>query len=149
VLHAAEATLGATKATLEGRLSRGAADAPWHAAGKTAFTDFDPAAWWPGPTDSPLARGPNRLNAKGTFDLDLPLASSATPFQRLAATRGKASLAVAESLLAGVPLQGEATYANNNGDARSRIEIVAAGNRVLAEGRIAANPAQDAWQLTI
>ncbi|MDQ6627660.1 MAG: hypothetical protein M3Z29_04310, partial [Pseudomonadota bacterium] len=70
-LHSAEASLGTARASLAGRMTRPAADAPWHAAGRVALSDFDPAPWWPGPPDSLLSRGPNRLNAKGDFDVVL------------------------------------------------------------------------------
>ena len=127
LLRSAEASLGAARATLTGRLSRANAEARWHASGKTTLVDFDPAPWWPGATDSLLARGANRLNLKGEFELDLPVATTASAFQLLAATRGKATLALSDSQLAGVPLQGEASYANSNGDARSTVEL--AGRR--------------------
>jgi len=149
LLRSAEASLGAARASLAGRLSRASADAPWHASGKAALVDFDPAPWWPGDADSLLARGVNRLHMKGEFELDLPVASTGSALQLLAATRGKATLALADSLLAGVPLHGEASYANSNGDARSTVELLAAGNRVHAEGQLAAKPAQDAWQVSI
>jgi len=149
LLRSAEASLGAARATLAGRLSRTGADAPWRASGKASLVEFDPAPWWPGATDSLLARGVNRLNMKGEFELDLPSASAGSAFQLLAATRGKATLVLAESLLAGVPLQGEASYANSNGDVRSSLELLAAGNRLHAQGQLAAKPAQDAWQVSI
>ncbi|MEO5880917.1 MAG: hypothetical protein ABIQ06_00735, partial [Caldimonas sp.] len=149
VLRSAEAGLGAARATLAGRLSRTGTGAPWHASGKAALAEFDPAPWWPGAADSLLARGPNRLNMKGEFKLDLPVASSASAFKWLAATRGTATLALTDSLLAGVPLQGEASHANNNGDARFIVDLVAAGNRMQTQGRIAADPAEDAWQVSI
>ncbi len=149
VLRSAEANLGAARATVAGRLSRASTEAAWHASGKTTLVDFDPAPWWPGATDSLLARGANRLNMKGEFELDLPAASSGTAFQLLAAMRGKATLALADSLLVGVPLHGEASYANSNGDVRSTVELLAGGNRLHAQGQLAARPAQDAWQLSI
>jgi translocation and assembly module TamB len=133
----AEASLGGARATLAGRLTRAAANAPWHAAGRTTLADFDPAPWWPGEANSLLTRGTNRLNLKGEFDLDLPRATDAPAFKLLAATRGKATLALAESQLAGVPLLGEASYANSDGNARAKVDLVATGNRLLVEGRFA------------
>ncbi len=148
-LRSAEASSGTARATLAGRLSRAATSAPWHAAGRTTLADFDPAPWWPGAADSLLARGVNRLNVKGEFELDLPLSTEAPAFALLAATRGKAALSIGESLLAGVPLNGEASYANNDGAARTTLELVAAGNRLQADGRIAAAAAQDRWQFKV
>ena len=149
LLRSAEASLGAARATLAGRLGRASADAPWHASGKASLVDFDPAPWWPGAPDSLLARGANHLNMKGEFELDLPSASAGSAFQLLAATRGKATLALADSLLAGVSLHGEASYANSSGDARTSVELLAAGNHLRVQGQLAARPAQDAWQVSI
>ena len=141
LLRSAEASLGAARATLAGRLSRASANAPWHASGRTALIDFDPAPWWPGATDSLLARGANRLNLKGEFDLDLPAASSAaSAFQLLAATRGKATLALTDSQLAGVPLQGEASYANSNGDASATVELRGRGQPRPRPGAVRRQP---------
>ena len=46
--------------------------------GRIKLAAFDPALWWPGSAGStPLARGPNRLDAQGEFDLALPPAGLA------------------------------------------------------------------------
>ena len=69
---------------------------------------FDPAPWWPGGADSLLARGANRLNAKGDFDLRP--ARRRTPRERVRRCsrrrRGTATLDVVDSLLAGIALAG-------------------------------------------
>lgn len=147
-LRTFEARLGQAAARLSGKLTRTKADAPWRAAGQLAVADFDPAPWWPGA--SGLARGRNELNAKGSFDLVLPTAAGASIYDVLNATRGKANVSIDHSLLAGVPLEGHAAFVNNDGRAQPKIEFTAAGNRVSAEGKVAAKgSAGDQWQLTI
>ena len=153
-LRAFEARLGEASANLSGKLSRAKADAPWRAAGKLAVADFDPVPWWPGASGSSLSRGRNALNAKGSFDLVLPTAANASPYDTLNATRGKANVSIDNSMLAGVPLEGQAAFVNSDGRAQPKLDIAAAGNRLSAEGKVAASPgaggsAGDQWQLTI
>ncbi|MEO7057318.1 MAG: translocation/assembly module TamB domain-containing protein [Caldimonas sp.] len=159
-LRSVEATLGDASATLSGKLARANASAPWRATGKLAVAGFDPAPWWPGAAGTGLGRGPNALNAKGTFDLVLPAASTGTVFDALNATRGQAALAIERSVVAGVPIEGQAAFVNDDGQARPKIDIVAAGNRLSAEGRVGASAkggkgargnagTRDQWQLTI
>jgi translocation and assembly module TamB len=147
-LRSVEASLGSARATLAAHLTRDAADAPWHAAGNATLVDFDPAPWWPGAADSVFSRGPNRLNAKSEFDLLLPASNAPGALELLVATRGHATLALADSALAGVPLEGQASFANGDGVAQPAFDLVAAGNRVHAQGRIAAG-GRDAWQANI
>ena len=148
-LRSLEASLGSAKATLVARAARKTTSAPWHATGRAALVDFDPAPWWPGAVDSLLSRGVNRINAKGDFDLDLPAAAPAGAFEALVAMRGKATLSLADSALAGVPIEGEAHVVNSDGTARPVLDLIAAGNHVHGEGRIAALDRQDSWQLAI
>ena len=147
-VRSAEASLGSAKATLAARLTRAAASAPWQAAGRATLVDFDPAPWWHGAADSVLSRGTNRLNAKGDFDLALPASATAGALDLLAATRGKASLSLADSALAGVPLEGNASFANGDGVAQPAFDLVAAGNRIRAQGRIATG-GRDTWQASV
>ena len=148
-LRSAEASLGGAKVTLAGKLHRSTTNAPWQATGLATMVDFDPAPWWPGSADSLLARGANRLNMKGEFDLGLRAATGAPAFDQLVATRGTAKVSLADSTLAGVPLQGEASFTNSDGTARPAFDIVAAGNHVNALGRIGTAGAQDNWQVAI
>jgi translocation and assembly module TamB len=148
-LRSAEASLGGARATLSARATRNADSAPWRVAGNATLADFDPAPWWPGKTDSLLSRGVNRLNAKSAFDLTLPASAPAGALPLLAALRGKASLALADSALAGVPLEGVASFANGDGTAQPKLDLVAAGNHVHVEGQVAAAGDRDHWQATI
>jgi len=150
-LRTAEASAGAAKATLSGRLTRTAAGAPWHAAGGVQLADFDPAPWWPGSAGGVLGRGANRLNATGEFDLSLPNTTSThSTLEAIAGTRGTARVSIAHSVLAGVPLEGVASFANSDGRARPAFDIVAAGNRLSAKGVLAApGQANDEWKVGI
>ncbi len=148
-LSSAEASLGGAKATLVGKLHRSAATHPWQATGRATMVDFDPAPWWPGGADSLLKRGANLINAKGEFDLALPVGAGASMLDQVVATRGSAKVSLGASTLAGVPLQGEASFANGDGTARPTFDIVAAGNHVNAQGRIGSMGAQDHWQLAV
>ena len=143
-----EASAGTARATLAGRLARAGATAPWRATGKAALADFDPAPWWPGATDSWLSRGVNRLDAKGDFDLVLQPATS-DAYAWLAATRGRAHVVVANSLVAGVAIAGDASFVNSDGAAKPVLDLVAGGNTLRAQGRLAATGGRDEWQLAI
>ncbi|MEP7140030.1 MAG: translocation/assembly module TamB domain-containing protein, partial [Caldimonas sp.] len=147
-LRSAEARAGKARATLSGRLVRSDANAPWHATGKAALADFDPAPWWPGATDSLWSRGVNRLDAKGDFDLVLQ-ASNGDLYAQLAALRGRAHVAVADSLIAGVAITGSAALVNPDGAARPTLDLVAGGNTVHAQGRLGASGGRDEWQLAV
>ena len=143
-----EASAGTAKASLAGRLVRTAVDAPWRAIGKAALVDFDPAPWWPGATDSLWSRGTNRLDAKADFDLVLQ-PSTGEVYAQLAATRGQAHVAIANSLVAGVAIAGNAGLVNSDGAAKPTLDLVAGGNSVRAQGRLAASGGRDEWQLAV
>ena len=148
-VRSAEATLGDAKATLAARLRRSAADAPWQTTGRATMTRFDPAPWWPGSADSLLARGSNRLNLEAEFDVTWRAGASASILDQIVASRGNARLSLTDSTLAGVSLQGDASFANSDGTALPVFDITAAGNRLKGQGRIGASGAQDTWQLAI
>jgi translocation and assembly module TamB len=145
-VHAA--TSGA-RADLTGTLERDAADAPWRVGGQLALVDFDPSAWWPGPAGSAWRAGPHRLNAKGDFKLALPAETDRlATLDGLIALRGDANLKLANSVLAGVPLQGTLAF-KNNGAAEPRIDLDAAGNRLQAEGHIETKGSADRWRVQL
>ena len=150
-LRVAEATLGSAKASLAGKLSRAKAEASWRAVGRLAIAGFDPAPWWPGSSGGVLTRGSNRIDAKGDFDLLLAPAAgpSASLLDELRALRGKASLALASSTLAGVPLAGNASFTADGGPARLSFDVAAAGNRAQGKGRIESAGSADDWQLEV
>ena len=47
------------------------------------------------------------------------------------------------------PLEGEASFANGDGTAQPKLDLVAAGNHVHVEGQVAAAGSRDHWQATI
>ena len=148
-LRSAEARSGDAKASASGRLVRTSSDAPWRATGRIALVDIDPALWWPGSPGALLARGTNRLNADGDIDLLLPRSADGTAYALLAAMRGHAKVTLNDSLLAGVPLAGQASFDNSDGVAQPSLDLVAANNSVKVRGRIAAAAAADAWSIDI
>ena len=126
------ARTGGALATLAGEARRASDSAPWQAQGRATLVDFDPLPWWPGRTDSPWRRGTNRLNAAGTFDLLVPVDHTAP----LTAWRGNAQLTLANSLVAGTPVDGQATLRSQDGGmAEAALSLQVADNRLQAQGR--------------
>jgi len=128
---------------------RAGTERPWRASGKLRVADFDPLPWWPGRTDSPLLHGSNRVNADAEFDVTLAAArGDRALLEAVAATRGRAELRVHDSTLGGVAVEGTASLANDDGNARATFDVVAAGNRANAHGQLARD-GNDAWQVAI
>ena len=156
-LRNAQLGAGAARASVSGQASRPAAGAAWQLKGNAALADFDPALWWRGREDSPWRRGPHKLNARGEFDLMLPVtpataaAATTSALTRWAALRGEASVKVADSLLAGVPLRGELALNATAGRPQATLKAELDGNRVDASARLGAarDGADDAWELTL
>ena len=148
-LRSAEARSGDARATATAKLSRATPEAAWRAIGRVALAAFDPAPWWPGGADALLARGTNRLDAEGEFDLQLPRGADSSVYAMLAATRGHAKVRLDNSTLAGVPLAGQAGFDNSDGAARPSLDLVAGANSFKASGRIAASGTGDAWMVDI
>ncbi len=153
-LRDAKALAGGAQATLSGLVTRVNTEAPWVIKGKTALVDFDPSPWWPGTDDSPWRQGPHKLNAKGDLDITLPAdVGQRKSTDLLTALRGQAAIRFDNSLLAGVPLTGEATLRSTDGAvALPTLKLDAAGNSLQAQGRIgvaAKAGANDAWDVTI
>ncbi|MDL2338831.1 MAG: translocation/assembly module TamB domain-containing protein [Pseudomonadota bacterium] len=158
-LHEARARAGGASATLTGSATRAAPSEPWQAKGRAALVDFDPLPWWPGREDSPWRRGPHRVNATGDFDVQWPQDSAAP----LTSVRGSAQVVIANSVLAGTPVEGQASLRSLDSDhADAALTLQIAGNRLQAQGRFAtvvapgtANAAtagagrSDHWDLTL
>ena len=150
-LPVVEAALGKATASASAKLARTDVDAPWRATGKLSLANFDPLPWWPGGADAMLARGANRLNVDGDFDLTLDQnTASLSILDALAATRGRADARVRASTLAGVPIEGSATFVNSDGRARPGFDLVAAGNHASGHGQLAPKGSSaDEWQLSV
>lgn len=157
-----QARSGDASATLAGQLTREKRGTAWRVVAKASVVEFDPSPWWPGPEDSPWRRGPHRLNAKGEADLTLPPEPGTRPLiEQLASLRGQASVALGDSVLAGVPLSGEASLnIEDTTRALPRLELDLAGNRISAQGELnlatgagsaaaAGTGAGDRWDLSV
>ena len=72
--------------------------------------------------------------------------SSGDVYAQLAATRGQAHVAIADSVVAGVAVAGSASLVNSDGAAKPTLDLVAGGNSVHAQGRLAASGGRDEWQ---
>jgi translocation and assembly module TamB len=155
-----KAVVGDAKATFSGVMQRPDARAAWSVKGNSSLVDFDPLPWWQGPENSAWRQGQHRLNTTAEFDVKLPLAlfDTALPLaQRVAAVQGQASVNVARSLLAGVPLQGEASLRTApDGQLKTAVKLDAAGNTVNASGSLAAVldnvknlGSSDAWTVNV
>ncbi|MDO9313412.1 MAG: translocation/assembly module TamB domain-containing protein [Burkholderiaceae bacterium] len=133
-LREARASAGAASATLAGTANRASPAAAWQVQGHVALVDFDPLPWWPGREDSPWRRGPHRVNASGDFDVALPT----DPAASLTAVRGKAQVAIVNSVLAGTPVEGQASLRSvDNDQADATLALQVAGNSLKAQGRFA------------
>lgn len=149
----AQARTGGARASFAGFAQHETERAPWQIKGQANLVDFDPAPWWPGSDDSPLRKGPNRLNAKADIDISAPLSSgSANVIDRLSTLRGRANVAIVNSVLAGVPLNGDIGLKSaDGGTAAASLKLDAGGNRISADGRLNAsrNGAGDQWDVSI
>jgi translocation and assembly module TamB len=141
----AEATL-VMKGTAE-RAPRNA-DA-WHAAGSLEVSQLDPARFGvlPSPADP---RAASRIDATLRFDLEGDESARGSWLERIDALRGSADLVVGDSRLAGVPVQGGATF-RHAAAAPASIEahLQVAGNHARLEGRFDRTGEADAWQALV
>ncbi|WP_280154372.1 translocation/assembly module TamB domain-containing protein [Piscinibacter sp. XHJ-5] len=143
------ATSGSSRALAKGKAARDAAGAPWHADGHLSLSDFDLRPWWPGAADSPLRRSPSRLAAEADFRLTVPNAAPGVEIAAWLATwQGSADLRVAPSVVAGVPVQGEASLRATGGadGLQATVKAEAAGNSLTAKGRLERDPYKDHWE---
>ena len=144
---------GGGRASIIGVATQAAAAAPWAVKARAALVDFDPAVWWPGREDAAWRKAVNRLNANGTLALNLPATGAELPLAGwLAAVRGEADFSIADSLLAGVPLTGEASLRSAaDGLLVPTVRLDVAGNSVRAQGRLSAvgNGANDALDVSV
>ncbi|MBV9889931.1 MAG: translocation/assembly module TamB domain-containing protein, partial [Rhizobacter sp.] len=148
-IRSIEASAGSARASGNARLVRSASAQPWRANAKVRLVDFDPMPWWPGRADSPLAHGMNRVNADAEFDIVLAGAQGdRAVLDRIAATRGTGALRIHDSVLGGVAVEGSASFTNDDGRARTALDVAAAGNRASGQGQLGAAGA-DAWQVAI
>ena len=125
-LKAGAASLGAA-----GALSR-ARDGTWQGDLHAQWTQLDPGAWWQLADSGPLHDGPNALN--GT--LALHLASAPAAWQGLAGLHGKVDLTLADSLVAGLPLDGKASVDAMGTPWALAAQLHSGGNEAKADGSL-------------
>jgi translocation and assembly module TamB len=129
----------------------------WQLASQGRLQRFDPLPWFPGPEGSAWRRGPHRLT--GTWNLDLALPERTLrlpPLRWLQSLQGEGQLQISDSLLAGVPLQGQLRLQRDPAAAtaqRSQAsgELRLGSNRLTLQGRgdPAARGDDDRWQLEL
>ncbi len=138
LLRQLRASAGNAVAQLSASAERGAAGT-WQVKTEGSLVDFDPVLWWPGAPGSAWRQGPHRVSAGWQLDLRLPAnAAQLAPLRLAQSTAGSGAVRLQESLLAGVPLQGELTLDFQGaqsipGTLRGQLRV--AGNSLVLEGR--------------
>lgn len=133
---------GAAQASLGGELQRASASAPWLVKGQAQLQAFDPLLWWPGGAPASARSGNTQLNANATVDLSVAAAPTspdtpATWQTSLARLAGQAKLTLRNSLLVGVPVEGDvAIQQSATAPANGSAQLQLAGNRLNAEASL-------------
>ncbi len=138
LLRQLRASAGSAVAQLSARAERAAANG-WQLKTEGSLVDFDPVLWWPGAEGSAWRQGPHRVSAEWQLDLRLPAnALQLAPVQLAQSTAASGVVRLTESMLAGVPLQGELTLGYQPGAAipgSLHGEFRVGGNSLRLEGR--------------
>jgi translocation and assembly module TamB len=103
--------------------------------GAGSLERFDPSVWWPGAPGSAWRRGPHRLN--GTFAVDARPAAGGGALARW--PLGAATVTLADSVMAGLPLSAQAELRRGaDGPASARVVAAAGPNRVDIDAELGA-----------
>jgi translocation and assembly module TamB len=129
---------GSATASASGALSRGKDDA-WQGDLHAQWAQLDPGAWVRLADSGPLRDGPNLLN--GT--LALHLANAPAGWQGLAAIHGRADLVVADSLVAGLALDGKAALDAMGAPWAVSAQVHSGGNEARVDGAISPGHVND------
>ena len=165
---------GQASLSIDGKVARANATAPWEVKADAAMRDFDPRAWLPTSNDAAWRRRASSIDAKAVVDIRFdparhaaiaagqPAAKSdpvaqamAALYEVLAALRGNAELTLNPSSLAGIPLDGKLTMKvagtqPGPGEADLDVALRTGGNRLDARLRTRADrPAADQLKLSI
>ena len=140
---------GAAQAVLAGELQRANTTAPWQAKAQAQLKAFDPLLWWPGGAPASARNSTTQLNAQATVDMAVAAspASPDTPATwqtRLARLAGQARLTLRNSLLVGLPVDGDvALQQSATAPATATAQLQLGGNRINAQASLspAAGPA--------
>ena len=122
---------GAASVSAAGALSRDKGGA-WQGDAHAQWAQLDPGAWWRLADAGPLHDGPNVLNGS----LTLHLASAPADWQGLAGIHAKADLVLADSLLAGLALDGKAALDALGAPWAVSAEVHSGGNQAHVDGAI-------------
>ncbi len=142
------ARAGDARARLVGRAERDPTDRGWSLAADARLDRFDPLPFWSGREDSPWRRGPHRLNASAKAELRVVPPRTASLDAWIGALRGDATLVLADSVLAAVPLAGELSLAARDAGLSPEGSLAAGGNRVAFDGTVARGGA-DRWNARV
>ena len=159
-LKQVQARTGAASADGQARLQRSSPNAPWQLLTQGELANFDPVPWIPGDASAEgtaWRRWPHKLSGQWQFDVRLPAgAERLAPLALAQGLAGNGSLQLKDSVLAGLPLQAQATLnytpgtgaLANTGNGSLQLQLNLAGNSFSAEG--SGNPAgtgeSDQWR---
>ena len=139
-LHLQKAEAQAGEALASAQLDLRWQPTGWQAEASAQWQRFDPRPWWRGAPGSPWRTGPHRLDGqlRTTLRSTQPLATWAQRPRAamLAALSGQAQLQLLPSLLAGVPLSGEAAVQGSGPDWALQLQADLGGNRLQVAGRL-------------
>ncbi len=133
-----ELKAGAATASASGALNRGKDDA-WQGDLRAQWAQLDPGAWYRLADSGPLHDGPNLLNGA----LMLHLANAPAGWQGLAGIHGRADLVVADSLVAGLALDGKAALDAMGTPWAVSAQVHSGGNEARVDGAISPGRAND------
>ncbi|MBI5256918.1 MAG: translocation/assembly module TamB domain-containing protein [Burkholderiales bacterium] len=142
-LREAQASAGRASALASGDAQR--EPDGWRLALSARLSQFDPLPWWRGDAGSPWRRGGHRLSGEAQLQglwRGLPPAAlqQADPWARWRrAATGALRASLVDSQLAGVPLAGQLSLANDASTLRWSLGLLAAGNRLALAGSQAAD----------
>jgi translocation and assembly module TamB len=138
---------GSASAQGEAALTRMHADGAWSATSRGQLAAFDPALWWPA-LKAARADG-HRVNGRWTLDLAGPqTVGSADALAWLRALRGEATVDLADSRLAGVPLAGRAKLVAGR-DATLVANVRAADNNAQIDASFGNGSSSERWQAQV
>jgi translocation and assembly module TamB len=154
-LRELHASAGGARADLTGTADR--AGTEWKVKARATLVDFDPKPWFPQGPQGGWQGGAHRVNLMGDLALDVPdsvrasgPADTRVPLQRLAGLRGEASLQIAKSVIADVPVTGDVNWkhANASEPMQARAALDVGGNHLSVDGQFAtdAKGTQDRWK---
>jgi translocation and assembly module TamB len=120
------------------KIAPASSQSEWRIDSTGSLQNFDPQPWWPGDSHPAWRQGPHRLSGQWVLDLRVPAdAARLEPPALAQRVAGNGTLSLRDSLLAGVPLAGEATLSNLPGNAAGVSQLKAdlrlAGNQVLLD----------------